>query len=163
MLSRLHILHEMQTGFDLLNSGSKDFSSKENNFHDLLKVFEDNYSWDRRLELTSPSINHRSLLFAVRRAILASTVSVENEPAKRVNDKIRKHQYANSWLGLSQTLRQLGRLDAARLAVRNSANCGLELHTVIMEEARLLQDAGQVLLIISTFPYAIFSSKYILG
>ena len=71
-----------------------------------------NREWNERLNIVSPSVRHRSLLMAVRRSLL----SINSLP----------HLVAQSWLDLCETLYRSGRLEAARVALRNAEICGLD-------------------------------------
>ena len=154
LLARLHILHEIENGYQMLKDqvgvpteGSGSSASNAS----LLSKLENKYHWQLRLEMTSPSINHLSLMLAVRRNVLGvlsgedkydGDIHVAEMRKKGASDWNRL--IAENWLCLSQSLRQLGKFDCARLAIRNADRCGLDEHIVTMEECKILRDTGEV-------------------
>jgi len=106
MLTRLHALHELQTGFDLLGSGDSatgggggggGSSARQLTSSTSLTTSPTTLSslhWEDRLRHTAPSVPQRSTILAVRRAVLG------------ICDK--QSAVAENWLSLSTAMRQLG-------------------------------------------------------
>lgn len=159
LLARLHVLHEIEDGRLLRqNQKQRSLSSSAPSSVSLSTLLEEQHHWHLRLEMTSPSINHLSLLLAVRRSIFEGLSSHSRGLAVGSGDPVCverdsklagewRGMVADNWLCLSQSLRQLRKFDCARIAIRNAETCGLDEHIVTMEECRLLKDAGQVGLI----------------
>lgn len=138
MLTRLHALHELQCGYDLLlrphnntsgnaKSSTSSASAGAGSLHE--KAFQA-LRWEDRLKYMSPSVPQRSTLLAVRRCILG-VCGLPN-------------LVAQNWLELSHSMRQLGKFDSARLAVRNAQSYGLDAESVLLQECRILRDSGEV-------------------
>jgi hypothetical protein len=104
IIARLHALHELQCGYDLSLQPS-DRSTEE--AAPAREAWLSSLQWDKRLSFMSPSVPQRSTVLAVRRSILG----ICNMP----------QQIAQNWLQLSDSMRRLGKFDAAHLAVRNAA------------------------------------------
>ncbi len=153
LLARLHILHEIENGYQMMKDqiGATTTNSTGGNSASLVSMLEDKYNWQLRLEMTSPSINHLSLMLAVRRNILG-VLSGEDQNycdglvagTREKSSSDWNRLIAENWLSLSQSLRQLGKFDCARLAIQNADRCGLDEHIVTMEECKLLRDTGEV-------------------
>lgn len=146
MLTRLHALHELQSGFDILLPGP---DAANPAVSALLALSKGNSStgggggggaqaeqniqalhWEDRLKFMAPSVPQRSTVLAVRRCILG-ICQLPN-------------QVAQNWLTLSNSMRQLGKFDSARLAVRNAQSYGLDTESVLLQECRIYRDSGDV-------------------
>lgn len=146
-LTQLHALHELQSGFDLLrltpvengapglpshttaNAASERCTTNTsvgNNNPSMLQGLH----WDERLHHMAPSVPQRSTILAVRRCILG----ICQLP----------HLVAQNWLTLSNSMRQLGKFDSARLAVRSAQNYGLDAESVLLQECRIYRASGEV-------------------
>jgi serine/threonine-protein kinase ATR len=123
MLARLQSLHELQSGYELcLQDVDRDDSNK--------KDFLEALGWESRLNFMSPSVPQRSAILAVRRSILGVCKMPQ--------------QVAQNWLQLSDSMRRLGKFDAAHLAVRNAESFGLDAESVLLQECRILRESGEV-------------------
>lgn len=140
MLTRLHALHELECGYDLLlhpkgengsgGGGGSSTTTTASASAALREKHLQSLRWEDRLKYMSPSVPQRSTLLAVRRCILG----VCEMPSL----------VAQNWLELSHSMRQLGKFDAARMAVRNAEAYGLDSESVLLQECRILRDSGEV-------------------
>jgi len=128
LLVRLHILTEIDTGYELVHFRSGNVS--ENNKEKELKRSQllSGWHWDQRLNLMSASARQRSTALAVRRTLLSAA-------------GLRK-AVARNWLGLSETMRHLGHFDAARVALRSAEQQGVSEGEALLHECRILKDSG---------------------
>eukprot|EP00605_Chrysophyceae_sp_TOSAG23-4_P002524 GSChrysophyteH1.ASY1.ANO1.2789.1 assembled CDS len=127
-LVRLHILSEVEAAYDLIHAVSS--GSSEVGEEKKLNIVK-SWDWERRLEMTSQSARQRSLLLAVRRTILGAAGL--------------KGEVARNWLGLSDTMRQLGHFDAARVALRSAEQQSGQTSTeTLLQECRILKDSGKI-------------------
>ena len=145
LLVRLQVLHEIKEGFELctVRAGRASPALQHNgaisNSMDVMVPVESTgtdvasrrrallatWHWDRRLECMSPSIRHRSLVLAVRRSVLSAAALPS--------------LVALNWHGLSVRLGQLGRFEAAMVALRCAVQAGLGAEEAQLQEARLLK------------------------
>ncbi len=126
LLARLHVLQELESGYAAMSARGDSPAHTTGLRESLVREA----MWEKRLSLTSASTGQRTTLLAVRRTILGLC----DLP----------HLIADNWLQLSTSMRQLGRFDSARVAVRNAESCGLNSEEVLLQECRILRDSGQV-------------------
>ena len=148
LLMRLHVLQEIESGQQLLQpsatstlqhisshslsasgTGTDGAVGTTGVVPDRQKRLE-SLHWRERLHFTAPSTTGRSTLLAVRRCLLG----IAGLP----------QLVAQNWLELSSSLRRQGKLDSARIAVRNAEGCGLPPDQVLLQECRILRDSGQL-------------------
>jgi len=125
-LTRLHILQELESGFELLQIQGTTVDECRVARENLLRQWQ----WNERLEMMSPSQQQRSTLLACRRSILTAA----NLP----------HLVADNWLGVSKAMLHLGRFDAASFALRNAESAGLNSAVVLLQECQILKESGQI-------------------
>eukprot|EP01038_Epipyxis_sp_PR26KG_P009200 gene9200-12410_t len=140
LLTRLHILHEVETGYQLLSING---TTVEDTLL-LREQFIQSAHWDNRLHHMSSSVSQRSIVLAARRSVLG----ICEMP----------HLIANNWLELSKSMRKLGRYDSAKVAVRRAEGMLLELgitypsssisllnkDDILLEECKILRENKQV-------------------
>ncbi len=114
----LHILHEMEMGYDLMTLTGE----RRKDYVNTLQL-----QWDERLNMMSTK---QSSVLAIRRSLLSA--------AKE------QKMIAQNWLGLCKSMCQFGRLDAAKIALRNAELSGLSPSTLLLQEAELLKQSGQI-------------------
>ncbi len=123
MLTRLHVLQEIEAGYSL---------AKHSGLADSLEAREQRLKeshWEQRLALMSPSISQRATVLAARRSVLGICGM---DPA-----------IAQNWLQLSKSMRQLGRFESARMAIRHAESSGLNAEEVLLQECHILKNCGQ--------------------
>ena len=125
-LTRLHILQELESGFELLQIHGSTREEVREARESTLQLWK----WDERLEMMSPSQRQRSTLLACRRSILTAA----DLP----------HLVADNWLGVSKAMLHLGRFDAASFALRNAESAGLNSAIVLLQECEILKESGQI-------------------
>jgi hypothetical protein len=125
-LTRLHILQELESGFELLQIHGSTREEVREARESTLQLWK----WDERLEMISPSQRQRSTLLACRRSILTAA----DLP----------HLVADNWLGVSKAMLHLGRFDAASFALRNAESAGLNSAIVLLQECEILKESGQI-------------------
>ena len=122
-LIQLHILREVEEGFSMLHNLSvindQDLSGNV-----------DEWSWDERLTLLSPSLCHRDAVMACRRGIFTLC---EMKP-----------EVASSWANVSDMKRKKGDINGARVALRHAEICGLDLEQVLIKESTLVKESGNI-------------------
>lgn len=117
-LVKLHLLHDLERSFDVVNSGQP-FS----------ELIENDYA-DERAKMLASSTKHRSLPENIQRAILNMIKSPQ-----------AFSMLAQSWLEESRKCKE--NVDAARFALGNARLFGLDAGTLLIEECRILKETGQ--------------------
>ena len=131
-LVRLHILSEIESGYELVHlhpHSDSNISVRSERRSKMLK----SWGWDERLNMMSPSARQRSMSLAVRRTLLSAAGMRE--------------QVARNWLGQSDTMRQIGHFDAARVALRSAEqqlNRSDSNTESLLQECRILKDSGRI-------------------
>jgi len=133
MLTRLHMLHELSSGYEvmlqtttemMMDGGiDKDKGKKRSSLREDL-------NWNNRLHFMLPSVPQQSTLLAMRRCVLGLCEMPELS--------------ALNLLALSNRMRQLGKFDGARVAVRHAESCGLNPEVALLQECRILRDTGNI-------------------
>ncbi len=158
-LVRLHILHEMEQGFELLaktggcsiagdTSSSSSFPSSSSSppeaaaavvmtatalqMHDEIharKLLEE-WQWDSRLNAMMPSVRQCAPVMAARRTLF----------------QMRRFRglMVENWVVTAERAQEAGRFRLAESALRHAACWGLQGETLVLEEAKLLQAQGKV-------------------
>eukprot|EP01034_Spumella_vulgaris_P021660 gene21660-27701_t len=129
MLTRLHMLREIETGFSQMVMGGSEKGRGGADVSDT-STTQEVVQWGQRLELMAPSISQRTMVLAIRRSLLGICG--------------RDSAIAQNWLQLSTSMRQLGRFESARMAIRHAESCGLNAEEVLLQECRILKDSGQI-------------------
>lgn len=130
-LLQLHMLREAEEGFELLQrtrrakgggetEGGSDCGDKPGA----------DWSWKHRLDLLSPSLQHRDQVMAVRRGIFEMSGLVK--------------EVADNWLCLSEMRRRNGDLQGARVALRHAEVRGLDSEQVLIRECTLIKEGGNI-------------------
>jgi serine/threonine-protein kinase ATR len=126
LLTQLHVLSEMESGYKLVNEATK---SDETSSGNARKLLED-WRWGDRIKFMAPSERQRSLSMAVRRSLFGLA---------ELPDQVEAN-----WLHASKSMRLLGQFDAARIALRNAEQHGLRAEDALLEECRILKGSGQI-------------------
>lgn len=121
-LVQLHVLQEFEQSYECKHSGLG-AEEQEN-------MLRQNFDWERRFALLSPSFKQRSKVLTARRASL-NVLKLPNAVAE-------------SWLTSCRALRHLGRFDTAMIALRNAEASGVGTDVVLLEESMLLKDSKNI-------------------
>ena len=143
LLTKLHILSEVETGYQILHFNSRHNSYSEHNksaiknndnvgiqTKNYSKLLNNNFQWSKRLEIISPSLSERSSILAVRRTIYGILGC--------------KTEISDNWLQWCQSMSRIRRFDLANIALNNAKHYGLNKDIAILTECQILKESGLI-------------------